>query len=254
MSWLDLTSDRLVVSQGVAESTRFGISILNIRCGSELHNTDQLLHELEDSPYDIAVVRYSSINSEVATRLNLEKYRFLVTDPTVYWTSPKVADDNLILTDPALQVVEISASELGSVLKVIKSSFHDYKSHWHFNPKTKHIQMSEAYSEWVETTIGTASNHVFLMFNNESKDPIGMAMIKVFGDTLEILLAGISANHQGKGLYGGLLQHLEKFALRHNVNQVVISTQAGNINVQKAWTQQGWFPAMTVQTLHVEKK
>lgn len=254
MSWLDLTSNRLVVTQGVAESARFGMSVLNIRCGSELHNTDQLWDELENSRYDLAVVKYPSTNTRLAMQLNLEKYSVCIADPTVYWMSQKMLTPQRVSHPQIVRVVEVSVSELDSVVRVIESSFAGYQSHWHFNPKTRHIQMAEAYSEWVQNIIGTPFSHTFLVFNDDSDDPIGMAMINISGTTLEILLAGISATHQGKGLYGELLKYLTEFGSVRGVNQLVISTQAGNLNVQKAWIHQGWVPAMTVQTIHVEKK
>lgn len=252
MSWLDLTSSEMVVSHAIPESLRFGMSVINIRCGSKFHNTDTLISELTDGQYDLAIVRYPSDNTEIANSLETSKFKILVTDPTVYWTSPR--QTKAVLMKDKVEILEISEREVGPVIAVIESSFHEYQSHWHYNSKTKHIQMSEAYTEWLKNSLRDTNIHIFLMTYRDSKIPIGMAMIKISGNIIEVLLAGVSAAHQGKGLYGELLKYLINFGSVNGIQQLVISTQASNINVQKAWVKQQWNPAMTVQTMHVEKK
>lgn len=251
MSWLDLTSDSMVVYQGVAESRRFGITVINIKYGSQLHNTQRLFDELLTTQYDLAVVRYPSDKADLSKLIESRRYKAVLTDPTVYWKSKKLLENRPI--EDWVQVTEVTRIELPSVVQVIGSAFHGYQSHWHFNPKTNHIKMSEAYTEWVINAIESPSTHVFLMLDSGAGEPIGMAMIQIEENILEILLAGIVVTRQGQGLYGQLLTHITNFGSSNGVDQVVISTQASNINVQKAWIAQGWVPALTVQTVHIEK-
>jgi hypothetical protein len=251
MNWLDLTSDLMVVSRGIAESKRFGITVVNFKYGSRLHNAQTLFDGLSAAQYDLAVVRYPSDKTELSMLIESNRYKALLTDPTVYWKSRKSLEKRPI--EDWVQVSEVTITELPSVAQVIGSAFHGYQSHWHFNPNTNQIEMSEAYTEWVTNAIDSPTTHVFLMLDSGVGEPIGMAMIQIEENVLEILLAGIVVTRQGQGLYGQLLTHITNFGSAKGVDQVVISTQASNINVQKAWIAQGWVPAMTVQTVHIEK-
>lgn len=251
MNWLNFTSDSVMVSQGIAESKRFGFTIVNFKCGARLRDIQVLSDAIAASDFDLAVVRYPSGKIEFAEIIEPNKYRVVLTDPTVYWKNKKSLVHES--TDDQFQLSEVTSTDISSVEHVVDSAFNDYQSHWQFNPRTKDIEMSEAYSEWVVNSIENPSIHVFLMSDTGAAGPIGIAMVQIEGNVLEIMLAGIVKERQGQALYGRLLTHLTNFGSARGVDQVVISTQASNINVQKAWITQGWVPSMTIHTLHLEK-
>jgi ribosomal protein S18 acetylase RimI-like enzyme len=84
--------------------------------------------------------------------------------------------------------------------------------------------------------------------------PAGMAMTQIGEDFAEILLAGIAKNFQAKGLYQQLLQYVATDLRHKEMDKFVISTQSGNTNVQKAWARYGLLPALSIQTVHIERK
>lgn len=249
MSWPTFVSDVVSVGKGVAESRRFGIEILNIRSGVRVIDNSRVLEALSSVDHDLAVVRYPSGTTQIGADLAATGRKIIVTDSIVYWASRGLPLPEPLATSVVVEQVDVGSLE--SLLKVVSSSFTGYRSHWHFNPLTASIDMVDAYQEWVSSVISLPEHFCFLMRTHPGGEPCGMALVTDHQGVIEILLAGIASAFQGKRLYGALVSEVERFAFTRGAERVVISTQSSNINVQRAWTAQGWLPAFTVQCLHV---
>lgn len=249
VGWADFLSDSLIVELGLVESRRFGLKIVNVRGGRGERSFQGLRHAFSQLEFDVAVVRYPTDNRQVGTALKDLGYGILVTEPTVYWS--KNLDKR---SDPreVQQLQRVSSVEALETLKnVVSSSFANYQSHWHHNPLTEDVDMVDVYVEWLEYAIGQPDHLAYSLQHDDDDLPIGMAMLRTDLSSTEVLLAGISADHQGQGHYSSILRGVE--ALAHEVGsaRLVISTQSANVNVQKAWSRNGWSPMFTVQTVHV---
>lgn len=252
MGWKELQSDEVYVTPAVAESNRFGFPVLNIQCGLKTNSPfDVLRKTLEEVDYQIAVVRYPAVFEDIGTKLSGLNLRQTYADSTVYWSSERVVKNPEPISSE-LRIFEISIHQLSDVISVIDSSFDNYRSHWHYNPRTKHLRMPAAYAEWVTNAMKWPDTTCYLMTHGDV--PAGMAMTQIGEDFAEILLAGIAKNFQAKGLYQQLLQYVATDLRRKEMHQIVISTQSGNTNVQKAWARYGLLPALSIQTVHIERK
>ena len=112
--------------------------------------------------------------------------------------------------------------------------------------------MATAYAEWVTNSIQSSSNTCYLMTHSDV--PAGMALTHSGDGFVEVLLAGVAKSYQGQGLYKYLLGHITVDSREKESHRVVISTQSGNVHVQKAWARFGLLPALSVQTVHIERK
>ena len=252
MGWADFLSDSLTAESGLVESRRFGMKIVNVRGGRgkrSVQDIDDIFAQLE---FDVAVVRYPTENRQMGMALRGLEYGVLVTEPTVYWTraidprsNPQSSEDGLTLSN---------IGDLTTLKKVVASSFANYQSHWHHNPLTADVDMVDVYVEWLENTIGQPGHLVFSLHRDADDPPIGMALLRTDDSSTEILLAGISADNQGKGHYSSILRGVEKVAHEVGSTRIVISTQCSNVNVQKAWSRNGWSPFFTLQTVHIVRE
>ncbi len=252
MGFSEYLIDSVSVSAGTAESRRFGISIVNVRCGRSAQPGFDLGQTLLGTEFDLAVVRFPSGNTEFSSQLSTLSHKTVVTDPTVYWSSfisPEqrpthlLAETQFVRTDSIIDVAE-----------VVSSSFHGYRSHWHHNPMTSRVNMVDVYVEWLQSVEQEPSFGTFLLKSALDGQNIGMALLEFRDSFVEVLLAGVSAMHQGRGHYSVILEGVERVAQSRGLDQVVISTQASNINVQRAWSRKGWVPEMALQTVHLVKE
>lgn len=251
MGWEELQSSEVFVAPGVVESRRFGLQVLNIQCGLLSEDKDDELSEaLFTNKFDVAVVRYPSSLETFGMRLSSKDLRVICADSTVYWgISVRQGFSNEIPTN--VRVQRVNDEYLSQIETVIRSSFANYRSHWHYNSRTSDIRMEDAYFEWVRNKINDAGSNCYLMFlDNEA---VGFALTEFANHFGDVLLAGIARGFQALGLYKYLLTQIEYDMSLAEIQKMVISTQSRNIAVQKAWARYGLIPLMTVQTVHIEK-
>ena len=251
MGWKELQSDEIHFGIAAVETQRFGFPVLNVQCGVEVfENFDSIGATLTEQDYGLAVVRYPSNIETIGSLLASLDLKLTSTDSTVYWSSSKEA--TFTAATSRVDIQQVGADRLSDLLRTIFWSFDGYRSHWHYNPRTNHLQMAEAYSEWVTNFIDRQDIYCYVICVDN--DLAGMAMVQSSGEIAEILLAGIVPNYQSHGLYQNLISHVEHDLRQKSVKQIVISTQSQNIRVQKSWARYGLVPQMSVQTIHVEKK
>lgn len=248
MGWHDFEKPGISVSLGEAESRRFGFRVLNIRVGIGADTEQKVLSALENEPYDLAVVRYPSSNLEMGANLTQVGRTSILVEPTVYWRSTSGFTVNPAPKSGYLEKVDVRS--ISTLTEVITETFDGYVSHWHHDPMTKSINMAHAYTEWTEAVIRSERHAAFLLRDSSSDGAIGMALTEMYNGVLEVLLAGIVPKCQGQGHYATILHGLEEFAKVSGCSRVVISTQASNFQVQKAWARHGWSPYLVLQCVH----
>jgi ribosomal protein S18 acetylase RimI-like enzyme len=248
MGWHDFETPGISVSIGEAESRRFGFQVLNIRVGIGTGNSQKVLSALVNEPYDLAVVRYPSTDTKMGAGFSHLGHISVLAEPTIYWRSNPALTAKSAYKPGDLERVD--ATSLNILNDVIASSFDGYVSHWHHNPMTASINMVHAYTEWTNAVIRDESHSAFLLRSSISREPMGMALTEEKHGVLEVLLAGIVPKYQGQGHYSTILRELEAFARVSGCSRVVISTQASNFQVQKAWARHGWSPYLVLQCVH----
>jgi ribosomal protein S18 acetylase RimI-like enzyme len=251
MGWKELQSGEIHFGIAAAETQRFGFPVLNVQCGVKvLENIESIGKTLIEQDYGLAVVRYPSSIETVGSLLASLDMKLISTDSTVYWSSSNKT--TFAAASSRVDIQQVGVDRLSDLVRTILSSFAGYRSHWHYNPRTNHVEMAEAYSEWVTNFINRQDIYCYII--SVGSDLAGMAMVQSSGEIAEILLAGIVREYQSQGLYQNLISYVEHDLRQKSAKQIVISTQSQNIRVQKSWARYGLVPQMSVQTIHVEKK
>jgi len=252
MGWRELQSNEVLVLPGDAESRRFGFRVLNAQCGARSQGKeDTLSSALSSQNYDLVVVRYSVLLTGIDDLLAKLDKQIIYTDSTVYW-GISIRHNLSHKTPLNVKVQRVDGNFIDVIERVVNSSFSGYHSHWHDNVRTRGIRMEDAYNEWVRSKITSEESRCYLMYVDD--EPAGFALTDTRDQVGEILLAGISREFQSKGLYQHLLAHIETEMHQYKVEELVISTQSQNSNVQKAWERYGLVPLLTVRTVHVENR
>lgn len=250
MGWDEYLSDAVSVTVAAAESRRFSVSVINVRCGRDSRvSLEDLLNGWE---FDLAVCRFPSGNAHISKQLSTISNRLIVADPTVYWAGS--VESNVVSENAVGDLVLVGSENLDVVRGIVRSSFTGYQSHWHHNSMTSSINMIDAYIEWLEAVVDEPNHEVYVLHMPRHKQPVGMALLEYGKSHTEVLLAGIVAEYQGQGNYASILEGVETVSRNRGLGRVVISTQSSNVNVQKAWARYGWLPDTTLQTIHLLKE
>lgn len=253
MSWAELIgAGQPALLASASEAARFGISVdrLVVADGTTVDDAE-VCALVAASDADLVVLRYPARRVRLFAALLPQGRDVLFADQLVYWRL-KVGAGRRPAPLPDLRTVS-PASGSGverMVMDLVGEIFAGYGNHYLADPALDPAATLHGYQEWASRS-AAAKGAVTL---HRRGDPIGLATTSLEDDVLEIELAGVLSRHQGKGYYAHLLAGVEALAGARGATQLVISTQAHNTGVQRAWARYGFQPVVTFSTVHLLRR
>jgi len=253
MSWDQLLEPGVAVRESPVETERFGCSIERVTIGPGPVDGDDMVALIEDSTTDVLIVRYDAARLELAGLFARSRRAVVAAGALTYWEKPvSVAEP----PEPShIKVLSAEAMNLETVSTLVRNmvreSFRDYGNHYTANPLLDRSAALAGYEDWAVRSLSGDPGNVLVMMDLD--EPIGFATLEPVshaGD-LEIPLAGLFPAAQGKGLYDVLLDGCDTVAVARGAQRVVVSTQAHNVRVQRAWVRQGRRPFAAIETVHL---
>ena len=260
MSWEGLAGSGVTAAPSPAESQRFGLGVARVSVGAGTPPgaaATGLAKELAESTADLVVVRWPSEQVALAATVAASGRIVLAADVLMYWEMSAQALSEVVLPESDGLRVEPGSAHLADgqrgVEEVVRASFAAYGNHYSANPALDPGLALAGYLEWASKSFSAnPDDAIFLL---QGTEPIGVATLEQdsAGHDLEVLLAGLVPGAQGRGDYAHLLRAVGAEALRRDRARVVISTQAHNVRVQRAWARLGFRPFAAVTTAHAIK-
>jgi ribosomal protein S18 acetylase RimI-like enzyme len=244
MTWLELTRPGPVVRRrSQVDSDRFGFPV--DRVTTPVGGPDPVEAVL-DSDADVVIVRFPATMTGVSADLVRRGLRVLPADTLVYWHLD-VADARLPDRRDDLGARTLTRSDETTdalVDDLVADIFAGYGNHYVANPAFHPALVLAGYQQWARGAV----EHGGTVVVSEGGSDVALATLDVNQSLVEIELAGVATRHQGRGIYPHVLAAV---VARTNAREVVISTQAHNAGVQRAWARFGFLPAQAFTTLHV---
>jgi GNAT superfamily N-acetyltransferase len=141
-----------------------------------------------------------------------------------------------------------------AVIEIVRDSFRSYGNHYLANPALDPDLALAGYVEWALGSLEREPDNVLIL--TDGRRPVGLATMEQdsTGHDLEVLLAGIAADHQARGLYRHLFDRIDRAAVDRSCHRIVISTQVHNVKVQRAWAKMGLRPFAAITTIHAVRR
>lgn len=249
MSWSSAVTGREVSRRSSPlESSRFGLSFsrIDVPIGVATPEAlDLVTSALDEDEADIVVVRHPADRVDWFARLRRGRRDLIAADTLVYWRllvgngrSPaEAAGITADVRRPAPELVD----------ELVTDMFRGYGNHYLANPLLDPAAALAGYVEWGRHSVVDGSA---VVLDRVGTGAVGLATIHTSDAVTEIQLAGIRQNAQRRGLYPHLLAGCEHLARDSRSELLVISTQAHNAGVQRAWSRYGFEPVGAVSTVH----
>lgn len=257
MSWSELLgSGPPALRASDSEAARFGISVDRLLVADGATVVDSEVRALAaGSQADLVVLRYPARRVGLFAALLGGSRDVLFADQLVYWrlrtgTGRTPVPVEGLRTEPLEVGGEVGGEVEGMVEGLVGEIFADYGNHYLADPALDPAAALLGYQEWAANS--ASADGAVAVFRDGT--PVGLATTSTEDGVLEIELAGILAAHQGQGLYAHLLAGVEAFALDRGATQVVISTQAHNTGVARAWSRYGFEPVVAFTTVHLLRR
>lgn len=260
MSWSGLGGDGVRRWVSSVEGDRFGLSVARVVVGTDAIDDENLRSEfgtaLAESTEDLVISRWPAQLSGLGAVAANSGRALIPADMLMYWEVPAAAlaasagpiPDGYAVARPTQAADDVEAA----ISQVVTDSFRGYGNHYTANPALDPELALAGYLEWAVGAFRADPGHVVIL--EEAGSPIGVATLTESDDDLEIELAGLTGAAQGKGLYGYLLAAVGELAVERGKGRVIISTQAHNIRVQRAWVRAGMKPFAAATTVHLVKR
>ncbi|MBN2177361.1 MAG: GNAT family N-acetyltransferase [Demequinaceae bacterium] len=257
MSWDSLSKSEVSLEPSGSETARFGHTVERLTVGFEWQREytrvqlgRRLRELLASSVARTIILRYPTAAVFVPGELGEHGRTLYPAGSLLYWErlEPFPSDPGELteLRSPA-----IPETVMSQFRAVIADSFGGYINHYSANPLIGEDVIPDGYLEWAESTILDQHNRV--VFISVDGRVAGVAVIECLEGSLcwEVQLAGMSSGAQGKGYYTQLVTGVLATARKVGVPRVVISTQAHNVRVQRAWARLGFVPFASIDTVHL---
>ena len=258
MSWAGLAGAGVRRWHSEVEGRRFGITVARVVVGANTPDVasvaDDFLGAVNGSSEDLVIARWPGELTGMGAIAARSSRRVIPADMLTYWEVPAgaLADSGGDGLPEGYQIHlpgEPSAAVEEAISTVVEDSFRGYGNHYTANPDLDPELALAGYLEWAVGAFHRDPHNVVLLL--EGDEPRGVATLTQDDEDLEIELAGMVGGAQGRGLYGHLLAAIGQEALRRGRPRVIISTQAHNVRVQRAWVRAGMKPFATTTTVHL---
>ncbi|WP_182111750.1 GNAT family N-acetyltransferase [Actinotalea sp. JY-7876] len=253
MAWVDLDQVGVTVRSSAVESERFGLAVDRVTIGTGPIDP-ALAARLDDRPADVLVVRYDAARLDVGAVLAQGRRVVLPAGALTYWdTAVEGTATEAVVPPDGLDVRAGDSPELGDVASVlrdvVRASFTGYGNHYAANPLFDRAAALAGYEDWAVRSAVAAPEDVLVL--RQDGRPIGAATLEDSGAAVEVLLAGLVPEAQGRRLYDWLLRACVDVTRDRGARRLVISTQVHNVRVQRAWARAGLRPFAAVETVHL---
>jgi GNAT superfamily N-acetyltransferase len=270
MAWDDLTGADVTYAPSSVETKRFGVSTARITVGYELDTAldsypSRLAAVLVQADDDVLIIRYPASAVTVGALIAGSGRDIIPAGALTYWEARIQAEPGLgqVQGRDDLDVVAVSdmvgrdgvsRNEVVRIVNdVVGDSFAGYGNHYLANPLFNRDAALAGYQDWARRSLDSGDTLILL----QAGAPIGLATCATSRDGrshLEILLAGLVGLAQGKGHYAVLLSACAELARARGIDRLIISTQAHNTRVQRAWAKTGLRPFAVVETVHAVRR
>ncbi len=225
------------------ESDRFGwiIGRANI---SEVPSADEVRRAC--AGFDVIVVRAPATLDQLPSALaRVDDWTAFTADHLLYWRwDPSRFDAPRMAPGSVSETVAPAGLD-----PLVRSIFGGYDNHSAANPILDSTRVVDGYVEWVENLLHNGSASCFV--SSDGEEPAGFAVVDWSVDVPDVRLAGVLADHQGRGWYAGLLSQCMQASLDRGRHGLQISTQSRNVQVMRSWARLGLIPFDSQATLHL---
>ena len=254
MSLADLSRPGVRLLPSPWDSARFGLRFARLMVGEDTSG-DELAATLpglaRDDDADLVIARWPAGLVGCGALLTVPQRVLLPADTLVYW-----AADLDTLRVPAHAPNEpVRPADAGSdpsaLERVVTEVFAEYGHHYAANPLLDPALAVAGYAQWAARTVADPSSVSAVIQDRQGAGSLaGLATATVDGPVVEVELAGVTAALAGSGAYAALLAAVAGQARARGADRLVISTQAGNIRVQRRWVALGLRPVSAFTTVH----
>ncbi|MBH8557417.1 GNAT family N-acetyltransferase [Hymenobacter negativus] len=238
------------ISYSPLESARFNMRILR-GTASELA-PEALLRTIADEQVDVAILRIPTNKPHRLAQLSaMLPYPMVLADTVLTFKCDMRASPPQPLRNPRLVVRRATTGDEPAVLELVEVIFNNYHTHYNTNPLFSPQSVLAGYQEWALSFLhSTTPEKACFLFYLDNR-PIALTTIALHEKYGDGMLMGARPDATSPGLGGDLVRQIKHYSLSHGRRWVHGTTQVQNHGVQRMLIQEGFSPAESHYTIHI---
>lgn len=188
--------------------------------------------------------------ADVRTAQAMERAECLLMDTLVYYAR------KLEAAAPAdgdrVPIRLMQAGEEDAIVVVAADAFRGYTfSHYHADARLNPADCDAVYTSWTRALCLARSETSDVLVAGADGEVLGFATLRLnTPQEGEGVLFGVAPAAQGLGIYRSFMLHGMEWCQAKSAARMVVSTQIGNLPVQRVWARLGFVPDSAYYTFH----
>jgi hypothetical protein len=230
------------------ESARFGLRI--VRGTATTLIPEEVLRTIVDEQVDVAILRIPTSEQYKLAQLSTLPFQVVAADTVVNFECDMRTSPPQPLRNQRLVVRRATAADQPIIEELVDLSFGSYRTHYHSNPLFAPEHILAGHREWVMSYVTpTPEKACFLFYLDER--PVAFSAIALHEKHGEGVMIGARPGAASPGLYTDLVRHAMQYMLDHGRKWAHGTTQVQNHGVQRMWVREGFIPARSFSTIHI---
>lgn len=238
----------MTISHSPLESDRFGLRIL--RSTATEVNPAKLLRAITAEQVDVMILRIPTSEQYRLSELSVLPFPVVVADTVVTFECDLRSFPAQPLRNPRLVARQATAADQPILDELVGLTFKSYRSHYHSNPLFDPQLVLAGYKEWVNSYLTSNGEQTCFLFYLDER-AIAYTTIALREKYGEGAVFGARPDASSPGLYGDLIRHSKQYLLDHGRKKAHATTQVQNHGVQRLWVREGFIPARSFTTIHI---
>ena len=230
------------------ESARFDLRIS--RGSADKLAPQDLLSTILDERIDVAILRLPTSEQHKLHQLSILPFPVIVADTIVRFDIDLRTSPPHPLRNKDLVIRRAMTADRAVVEELIDLSFKDYRTHYHSNPLFNPKLVLEGYKEWALSCLEPGDERICFVFY-AGEQAVAYSTFVLYETHAEAIIYGARPRALVRGLYNDMIRHTLQYVQDHGRFRFHAVTQVQNTGVQRMWVREGFIPANSFCTIHI---
>ena len=238
-----------MLSRADLETARFG---LNVARGT-LRDVDAaaLAQELIRNRIDVAILRIPSRPDSGIAALDALGFSPIHADTLVTYACDLGRYAPQPLFNPSLDIRPARSGDASEITALVQTVFAEYPNHYCANPLLARADIIAGYCQWALSHIDASDRTCWVAVVDGRIAGLACSAFDLRTGVCQGVLHGVLPEFARNRIYTDLIRFTQSYFRERGLATLEISTQVGNLRVQRVWVREGFTFENVVNTYHL---
>lgn len=231
------------------ESARFGFNVA--RASIDEIDAGALARQLIRSRVDVAILRLPARPNPSIASLHALGLSPIHADTLVTYSCDLARHPSQALFNPSLQIRSAEHDDVSGITELVQTVFAEYPNHYRANPLLPRADIVAGYCEWALSHIGADNRTCWVTCVEGRVAGLACSAFDSRAGTCQGELHGVLPDFARNRIYTDLIRFTQNYFRERGFSTLKISTQVGNLRVQRVWVKEGFAFESAQDTYHI---